>query len=232
MLPISRLLALVEDMRRFVLLNKDVIEAFPMQTYISALIFCPIQSKKRQLFKDDGPEWIVTKPIIEEGWNPCLQTFEGHSGFVNSVAFSPDGQKIVSGSNDQTVRVWDAAAGTPLQTLKGHSDPVKSIAFSPDGQKIVSGSNDQTVRVWDAAAGTPLQTLKGHSDSVKSIATSLASHLKTILVNHHWVVINGKKVLWLPHNRRATCFDSLENVLVIGSQSGIVTIMGLDLDKF
>ena len=116
--------------------------------------------------------------------------------------------------------------------LESHSNWVYSVAFSFDGHKIASGFYDQTVRVWDAAAGTLLQTLEGHSDSVKSIATSLTSHLKTILVNDHWVVINGKKALWLPHNRRVFCFDALRDGLVIGSQSGIVTIMRFDLDQF
>ena len=73
-----------------------------------------------------------------------------HSSHVWSVAFSPDGTKIVSGSHDETVRVWDAVTGTLSNTLEGHSSDVTSVAFSPDGTKIVSGSKDKTVRIWDA----------------------------------------------------------------------------------
>jgi WD40 repeat protein len=79
------------------------------------------------------------------------------------VAFSPDGKQVVSGSEDKTVWLWDAATGTALQTLKGHSYSVNSVAFSPNGKQVVSGSGDKTVRLWDAATGTALQTLEGHS---------------------------------------------------------------------
>ena len=70
-----------------------------------------------------------------------------------SVAYSPDGRRIVSGSRDKTVRVWDAASGAELACLRGHEELVSSVAYSPDGRRIVSGSADKTVRVWDAASG-------------------------------------------------------------------------------
>ena len=79
------------------------------------------------------------------------------------MAFSPDGKQSCLGSDDQTVRLWDAATGAPLQTLEGHNCSVTSVAFSPDGKQVVSGSDDQTVRLWDAATGAPLQTLEGHT---------------------------------------------------------------------
>jgi WD40 repeat protein len=91
---------------------------------------------------------------------------------VLSVAFSPDGTRIVSGSNDQTVRVWDADSGTELRTLKGHTSLVQSVGFSPDGTRIVSGSDDETVRVWDADSGSELRTLEGHTNWVHSVAFS------------------------------------------------------------
>ena len=67
-----------------------------------------------------------------------------------SVSFSPDGKRLASASNDQTVKVWDAATGQESLTLKGHTGAVVSVAFSPDGQRLASASFDQTIKVWDA----------------------------------------------------------------------------------
>ena len=74
---------------------------------------------------------------------------KGHENYVNSVAFSSDGSKIVSGSKDKTIRIWDVQFGSELTVLKGHEDNVRSAVITPDGSKVVSGSWDNTIRVWD-----------------------------------------------------------------------------------
>ena len=81
---------------------------------------------------------------------------------VKSAAFSPDGQRVVTGSDDKTARVWDAATGREIAVLKGHEDLVRSAAFSPDGQRVVTASNDKTARIWNAATGREVAGLKGH----------------------------------------------------------------------
>ena len=82
-----------------------------------------------------------------------LKSLAGHTNWVLSVAFSPDGSRIVSGSEDRTVRVWDVTRGEGSKSLAGHTSPVNSVAFSSDGSRIVSGSVDKTVRVWNAKSG-------------------------------------------------------------------------------
>ncbi|AFZ28390.1 WD40 repeat-containing protein (plasmid) [Cylindrospermum stagnale PCC 7417] len=93
-------------------------------------------------------------------------TCNGHKAWVQSLAFSPDGEILASGSNDQTVRLWDANTGQCLKTLQGHTSWVQSLAFSPDGEILASGSNDQTVRLWDANTGQCLKILPGHTNRV------------------------------------------------------------------
>lgn len=85
-----------------------------------------------------------------------LKELKGHTWITQSLAFSPDGTRLVSADMDATVRLWDVAAGTCLHVLRGHGFKVRTAAFSPDGRWILSGGADSVLRIWDAATGAPV----------------------------------------------------------------------------
>jgi WD40 repeat protein len=104
-----------------------------------------------------------------------MKTLEGHTNYVNSVAFSPSGL-LASGSSDRTIKLWDISTMTckgtlPLANREGHTDYVRSVAFNTYGL-LASGSCDETIRLWDISTMTCIGTLEGHTDSVMSIVFS------------------------------------------------------------
>jgi WD40 repeat protein len=95
----------------------------------------------------------------------------GHSAVVLSVAFSPDGTRVLSGSWDHTMMLWDTATGALIRTFEGHSGGVSSVAFSPSGNRVLSGSWDGTIKLWEAPTGALIRTFKD-TGAVNSVAFS------------------------------------------------------------
>jgi hypothetical protein len=111
-------------------------------------------------------------PAPEDPNRTRIHVLAGHTDWVLGVAFGPDGSRLVSASDDETVRVWDAGTGELLLTLAGHTESVLGVAFSSDGSRLASASDDETVRVWDAGTGELLLTLAGHMGWVRGVAFS------------------------------------------------------------
>ncbi len=103
---------------------------------------------------------------------PALEYTFRHEGPVNAVAFSPDGERVVSGSWDNTARLWNARSGAPIGVPLQHQDIVNAVAFSSDGERVVTGSDDNTARLWNALGGVPIGAPLQHHGSVVAVAFS------------------------------------------------------------
>ncbi|CZS79343.1 unnamed protein product [Fusarium graminearum] len=154
---VAGLRELVEDARRVTLSFGNVIEADPLQTYASALLFSPVNSLVRKRFLNEGPSWLTRNPVIEEEWGSCVQVLEGHGSRVTALAFSPDDLFIASGFNGGIMKVWDSTTGLCLEEHRTEGGSVESIVFK-EGLGYLSAVCSYScldvtsyIRVWEPA---------------------------------------------------------------------------------
>lgn len=165
---------LAEDVLRFLIAFARPISTSAPHIYLSALPFTPPESSLRRNASKFFPKLMRVSEGQMLRWPTSVGVLKGHSNSVEALAYSPDGNNIVSGGLDWTIRIWDTATGASVsEPLKGHTGPVTSVVYSPDGRQIVSGSWDHTIRIWDATTGAPVgEPLKEHADTVSSVAYS------------------------------------------------------------
>ncbi|KAJ9527086.1 hypothetical protein QJQ45_025204 [Haematococcus lacustris] len=221
----------VHDVTRWLRMSSNTLVKYPWAAWQLARD-SPHNSlvAKRAAFLPSQP--VATLLTKEDSWTACLTVLTGHKSTVNSVA--TDGMVIASGSNDNTVRVWDMATGSCTHTLEGHTSWIMSVTLSPDGKVLVSGSRDNTIRVWDMATGSCTHTLERHTDCVNSVTLSpdgkvlvSGSDDKTIRV---WDMATGSCTHTL--ERHTDCVTSVTmspNGKVLVSGSGDKTIRVWDM---
>jgi WD40 repeat protein len=153
---------LVADALRFSRTFGTSIEQHPLLVYYSALPFTPITSVVYKTFHNPQLDPAVCHGY-STSWPPLLLVMATRKSEVRSIAFSASGKRIVSGSNDGAIQVWDASTGTEvIAAFRSHKQPVVSVAISPDASCIVSSSHDRTIRIWDSTSGTEvLPALRG-----------------------------------------------------------------------
>jgi WD40 repeat protein len=132
----------------------------------------------------DGTKWATAQANTVQVWDVAtgkeLLSFEGHDNLINCLAFSPDGKRLATGSEDTTIMLWDLATGKTQATLKGHRAYVNSLAFTPNGMILASGAGDNNpsnpvaseTKLWDPEAGKEQAPLKGHTGVVSCVAFS------------------------------------------------------------
>ena len=165
----------IEDVCRFINTFWTAISMSAPHTYISTGPFLPSESHlSATVFRTQFTKGIQLERGRLSSWPSPPLEWIGHTRAVRCVRYSPNGCYIISGSEDMTIRMWDAVTGSAVgKPLEGHTGWVTCVAYSPDGRYIISGSEDTAIRMWDAEAGSTVgMPLEGHTGTVWSIAYS------------------------------------------------------------
>jgi uncharacterized protein YjiK len=178
---------------------------------VAAQMLPPIQAAA---FSRDGRYIAVGMETVVVLWDTTLgrpvRSLAGHQKAVLSVAFSPDGKQILTGSADTAAILWDPNTGSQIRTFKGHKGAVSSVAFSPDGDQILTGSADRTAILWKKDSGESIHTLQGHNREIMAVAYSpdgttlaTASADRTAAL---WEATTGKQTFLLRgHREEVAC---------------------------
>jgi hypothetical protein len=160
------------------------------------------------LFRHDEPKNIIVKPAMSSSWSACLQTLEGHSRGIDSVAFSHNSTRLASASWDNTVKLWDASSGECLQTFNV-GKTTTSLSFVPAGSCI-------STEIGKFAIDIP-QT----PDYVATAEAGHSQHCSTSLsLDFTWIKHANKKILWILSEYRPSCSSVRGNTVAIGVGSG------------
>lgn len=165
--------------------------------------------------------------ILRDVTTGAIRRLGGHSQPVLSVAFSPNGQRLASGSFDDPVIIWDVSAGQPLRTLPGHNLGTAALVFSPDGQWLITGDQQDHIRGWSVDNGQLLQTIAGRGqDLALGPDGTLLAYKPTVDTIALWDIA-GKREVFRDTGERPLAFSPNGRVLAAGATDGVVTLWGI-----
>jgi WD40 repeat protein len=163
-----------------------------------------------------------------------IRTLTGHSDYVNSVAYSPDGTMLASASSDHTVKLWNAKTGQLMATCAGHSKAVKSVAFAPNGKFFVSAGSDGLVQLWDAQTHRMVLTIENHSPNLAISDRFLALTIGGNSLDNIggkvqlWNYATGQMVATLPESGNRAVFSPDGKTLATANWQGMIKLWNVD----
>ncbi|KAH8753279.1 hypothetical protein F5883DRAFT_432523 [Diaporthe sp. PMI_573] len=213
---------LLRDANRFILNCIQIVTRHPLQLYSSAICFSPEKSVIRQMVQREMSTWIVSAPAMEDTWNACKQTLEGHDDAIGSIAVSPDGRWLASGSWDKTIKIWDiwdVATGACTQTL--HMDNIiHYLAF------------DSNIRLHTEIGIINLDThIWRTSEVVRPATVDSEPHYQGYGIHASWIIWNDQRVMWLPPEYRPLQSAIVGTIIVLGCISGRVLVLKCSTDN-
>ncbi len=181
---------------------------------------------------------------------------DGHTDSVFSLAITPNGEYIVSGGGDKTIKLWDINSGKCIKTLDSHDNEINSVVVTPNGKTIISGSSDKTIKLWDINSGKCIKTLTGHDNEINSVVVtqngeyivSGGGDIFEEYINHGEIEFNRYAEIKIWEIESGKCINTLEqdtvrdssivdlildsDIIFSGSSDGTIKLFSLDTEEY
>ncbi|OPX57336.1 MAG: WD domain, G-beta repeat [Methanobacterium sp. PtaB.Bin024] len=202
----------------------------------------PVADSAAKIISEENRNSIILK---NKKWlsqyNPHsakIKTLLGHGDSVLSVDITPDGKTAITGSNDNTAKIWDLQTGKTIKTLQNHQGPINSVAITPNAKTAITGSNDNTAKIWDLQTGKTIKTLQNHQGPINSVA--ITPNAKTAITGSNdntakiWDLQTGKTIKTLKDHQRSIYSVNITpdaKIAITGSSDNTAKIWDLQTGK-
>ncbi|RAH63983.1 WD40 repeat domain-containing protein, partial [Aspergillus aculeatinus CBS 121060] len=235
--------AYIRDAKRFTLSSRSTIEPYPLQIYLSGLVFAPAQSTVRLLFEKEALHWTHRMPSISSNWSPLLQSLSGRVWSSRALAFPPCGKVLASAvirGASKIVEVWDPVTGELLQAfdlpdlavIPAENGMFGAVALSEVGELLALMVDSRTIQVWDVLSGCCIRRLTGHaSEIIHAVASKDGSVLASTTVVgaiYVWDTYKAQCLQVIQSRHQSALFkpalSSDGNILAVISDDGILQL--------